>query len=291
VFLLFHACGWAAVIAGTTDPALSMAKNHPQALVRHVIQKELTDTYGTRPPLRYRLRKVTDHTDTTKEIIESKNGGVACLVAIGGRPLTTEVWQGERARLQYLRSHPALQEHRRVREQADSERVKRVLQALPGAFRYTFSGVVTAPNGPAIRLTFVPNPAYRPSDYETHALRGMRGEIWVDQQQQRMVRFEAHQFEDVDFGWGILGTVDKGGGMLIEQAEVSPSTWALTHLHLVLAGRALLVKPLHYDVEETATDFQRAPNNLSYQQAIDLLLEDNCGMGTASAQAKKRDQD
>ncbi|MGC9293211.1 MAG: hypothetical protein ACP5EP_10915 [Acidobacteriaceae bacterium] len=289
MFLLFHACGWAAVIGGATDPTLSMAKNHPQALVRHVIQKELTDTYGTRPPLRYRLRKVTDHTDTTKEIVESKDGGVACLVATGGRPLTTEAQQRERFRLQYLRTHPALQEHRRVREQADSERVKRVIRALPDAFRYTFSGVEPTPNGPAIRLTFVPNPGYRPSAYETRALRGMRGEIWVDQHQQRMVRFEAHQFEDVDFGWGVLGIMDKGGGMLIEQAEVAPPVWALTHLHLVLAGRALLVKPLHYDVEETAMDFQRVANNLPYQQAIDLLLEDNCGMGTALAQAKTRD--
>jgi hypothetical protein len=276
--------------AAETGPTLQMARDHPQTLVLSVIQKELGDPYGTRPPLRYRLRKVTGHMDTTKEIIETRDGGVACLVATGGRPLATGAWLSERDRLQYLRAHPALQDHRRIREQDDTARVKKVLRALPDAFLYTYAGVVSVSSGPALRLTFVPDPEYRPSDFETRVLRGMRGELWIDLQQQRMVRFEAHLFENVDFAWGILGYVDKGGSVLIEQSDVVPPIWTLTHMHLSLTGRALLVKPLTQEVEETATDHQQVPVDLSYQRAIDLLLQDNCGQGTARSPSASKDQ-
>lgn len=273
-----------------TGPTLQMAREHPQALVRSVIQKELADTYGTRPPLRYRLRKMTGHMDTTKEIIETRDGGVACLVATGGRPLATGAWLNERARLQYLRAHPALQQHRKMREQEDTARIKKILRALPDAFLYTYAGVVSVSSGPALRLTFVPDPKYRPSNYEAHVLRGMRGELWINIQQQRMVRFEARLFENVGFAWGILGYVDKGGSVLIEQSEVAPPVWTLTDMHLSLAGRALLVRPLRYDVDETATNYQRAPVDLSYQQAIDLLLQDNCGQGAFRSTSASKGQ-
>ena len=39
----------------------------------------------------------------------------------------------------------------------------------------------------------------------------MIGEIWIDPVHQRVVRLEGHLQQDVDFGWGILGRLNKGG--------------------------------------------------------------------------------
>lgn len=291
IFLAAGAPGWATTIArNPNNTALSQAHSDPQALVRSVVQKELADTYGTRQPLRYRLHKVTVHLNTTKEIVETKDGDVACLVASGGQPLTPQAWQSERARLQQLQTQPALEQHRRSREQADTQRVEKVLRALPDAFQYKFAGVLSRPGGTVIRLTFEPNPNFSPQDYETHVLKGMRGEIWIDAAQKRMLRFDAHLFEGVDFGWGILGYLNKGGSVLIEQGEVVPSMWALTHMHLSLTGRALLVKPLKVEMEETATDYQRVAGDLSYQQAVDVLLREQCGSPTAAPEAGTANQ-
>ena len=48
----------------------------------------------------------------------------------------------------------------------------------------------------------------------------MAGEIWIDPVKLRVVRLEGHLQQDVDFGWGILGRLNKGGWIVIEQADV-----------------------------------------------------------------------
>ncbi len=278
-FLLPLACpsGWTATIPSSLDATLQEAKNNPQGLLRSAVQQELDTSYGKRPFLRYRLHKVTERANSTKEIVETPDGDVACLVAIDGHPLSADAWQSERARLLALRAHPELQAHRNRREQEDTKRFEELLRALPDAFQVQFASILSTSNGPAIRMTFQPNPGYKPKDYETRALRGMRGELWIDAQQKRILYFEARLFQSVNFGWGILGYLDKGGSAQIQQSQVEPSVWALTNMRLSLTGRALLVKPLHFDIEESTTEYQPITNVFHYQQAIDLLLRDTCG--------------
>ena len=110
----------------------------------------------------------------------------------------------------------------------------------------------------------------------------MEGEIWLDERQLRMVRFDGHTFKDVDLAWGLLGRLDKGGVVQIDQGEVAPPIWSLTHLRLSLTGRTLLVKSLRQSVDETVTGQQRVPGNLTYQQAVDCLLQNNCGLATGA---------
>ena len=45
----------------------------------------------------------------------------------------------------------------------------------------------------------------------------MEGELWVDVGQQRMVKLDAHLVSDVNFGWGVVGQLFKGGTILVEQ--------------------------------------------------------------------------
>ena len=281
--------GWTARAINDPDSIRKAARDNPQSLVRTAVRKELADSYGLRQPLRYRIRKISEHLDTTKEIVETKEGGVACLVAMDGRPLTPNAIAVEHARLEKLRSSPSLQEHRRIREQDDAAHMENLLRVLPEAFRYQYVGLIPTAAGPAFRLAFEPNPHFSPPGYEARALRGMRGEMWIDQRQQRIVRFDAHLFRDVDFGWGILGYVDKGGGLLIEQKKVADSMWTLAKMQLSVTGRALMVKSIKIAVEETATDYQKVPDNFTYQQAIDLLLHENCG-ATSIVPARVHDQ-
>lgn len=286
IFLFLLACssGWTAAIPSSLNTTLQEAKNNPQALLRSAVQKELATGYGKRPFLRYRLHKVTEHANNTKEIVETPDGDVACLVAINGHPLSADAWQSERARLLALRAHPELQAHRNRREQEDTRRFEELLRALPDAFQVQFAGILSMPNGPAIRLTFQPNPDYKPKDYETRSLRGMSGELWIDARQKRILYFRAHLFQSVNFGWGILGYLNKGGSVQIQQSQVIPSVWTLTNMRLSLTGRALLVKPLHFDIEESATEYQPVANIFHYPQAVDLLLRNACSAHPQSNQ-------
>jgi len=146
---------------GTTDGT---------ALVRRAIQNR-EDAAKTHRPLRYLLRKIDDHRDTTKDIIETEQGNVARLIAIHNQPLTPEANQAELDRLHTLAHHPEIQEHRHRREQKDATRVNRLMRLLPDAFPYHDQGTTPCPAGaaqagqakpPAIISASPPTQASRP---------------------------------------------------------------------------------------------------------------------------------
>src|SRR5271163_287262 len=259
----------------------------PVALVRNASWNELHSS-GAPSPVRYKLRKQDAKSITTKEIVETKDGEVARLIAKNDQPLTPAENQAELARLNNLLAHPEVQEHRHKREQEDSGREDEMVKLLPDAFLYTYLGMTAGPNGPAYRLSFEPNPNFHPPDREGEVYHGMEGELRIDQAQERIVRLDAHLIGDVNFGWGILGKLYKGGSLTIEQSDVGHRHWETTLMKLNLTGMALMIKPLSYQTTETATDFQPVPLNMSYQDAIHLLESDNSGPQLARSVTAQR---
>jgi hypothetical protein len=242
----------------------------PTALVRRAVQHHL-DAVRNHRPLRYLLRKKEDQHDTTKDIIETADGDVARLVAINGQPLSAQANQAELDRLNTLANHPEIQQHRHQREQKDADRVDRLMRLLPDAFLYRFEGMADCTGGPCYRLTFSPNPRWDPPDVEASIFRGMAGEVWIDQAQERLTRLDAHLIANVDFGWGIIGKLDKGGTVLFEQADIGGHDWEATTLKVKLTGKALMVKSLSIQIAQEASHFSQVPPGVDYRKAIQLL--------------------
>ena len=242
------------------------------ALVRRAIQNREAAA-KTHRPLRYLLHKTDDHRDTTKDIIETAQGDVARLIAINNQPLTAEANQAELDRLNTLANHPEIQEHRHHREQKDADRVNRLMRLLPDAFLYRDQGTSPCPTGKGTchHLTFSPNPSFEPPDVEANIFRGLAGELWIDQAQERLTRLDAHVIANVDFGWGILGKLDKGGTIQLEQSDIGNHDWELTTLKLNLTGKALMLKSLDIHLTEQATHFSYVPPGVDYRKAIELL--------------------
>jgi hypothetical protein len=242
------------------------------ALVRRAIQNR-EETAKTHRPLRYLLRKTGEHRDTTKDIIETAQGDVARLIAINNQPLTVEANQAELDRLNTLANHPEIQEHRHQRELKDAARVDRLMHLLPDAFLYRDQGTTPCPSSRGIchHLTFSPNPTFEPPDVEANIFRGLAGDLWIDQAQERLTRLDAHVIANVDFGWGILGKLDKGGTIQLEQSDIGSHDWELTSLNLNLQGKALMLKSLNIQLTEQATHFSQVPPNVGYRNAIQLL--------------------
>ena len=241
-------------------------------LVRRAVQNRM-DATKTHRPLRYLLRKTDEHHDTTKDIIETGDGDVARLVAINGQPLSPEANQAELDRLNTLANHPDIQEHRHQREQKDADRVNRLMRLLPDAFLYRYEGTSPCPDGGGTchHLTFSPNPSFEPPDLEAAIFRGLAGEVWIDQAQERLTRLDAHVIANVDFGWGILGKLDKGGTIQLEQSDIGGHDWELTTLKLSLTGKALMFKSLNIQMTEQASHFSQVPPGVDYRKAIQLL--------------------
>jgi hypothetical protein len=218
----------------------------------------------------YRQHSVDNGKATVKEIVETRDGDVSRLLGKGGKPLSDSANQKELARLDELLADPSIQEKKHKHSQEDSGRQDEMLVLLPSAFHYTYLGMVQGPNGPCYRLGFTPDPSFDPPDQEGKVYHGMAGELWIDQAQQRLVRFDAHLISDVDFGWGIAGRLNKGGTILVEQKDVGDHHWETTRLNLHLDGKILLIKSLTIHSTEEDGDFRRVPDD-GYQAAVSLL--------------------
>lgn len=243
-------------------------------LVKRVLATELRAVQDPEHPMRYRLRKSSPRLTTTKEIVETKDGAVARLVAINDRPLSQADEQKEQARLDGLLSDPSRQRHRKQNQDQDTERALKVLRALPTAFLYKFAGTGVGPTGTVEKFTFWPNPDFNPPNLETLALTAMTGELWIDSAQHRVARLEGHLQKDVDFGWGILGRLNKGGSIVIEVADVGEHQWRIVRFQLAMTGRVLF-KTRNFDTQEEESRFTPLPVGLGYAQAIRMMRADS----------------
>jgi hypothetical protein len=239
-------------------------------MIKRVLHTELESAQDAAHPMQYHLRKMSPRLSTTKLIVETKDGDVARLLAVNDAPLSPESQQTEDTRLQGLLNDPSLQRHRQEREQGDAERARKVMRALPDAFLYQYAGIVDTPHGPSYRMSFQPNPNFDPEDLEAQVLKGMAGELWIDIAQQRVTRLEGKRIHNVDYGWGILGKLDEGGTLLLEQADIGGHQWRTTHMVLVMNAR-FLIKTVKLDTTLDLSDFTPVTPGIGYQKAIEIL--------------------
>jgi hypothetical protein len=242
------------------------ALNPQEALVHRALMNEIAAAKDTSHPMRYRLRKTSPRLTTVKNIIETRDGDVARLLSRDNAPLSAADEQMEQDRLNQLLSDPGKQRHRQQGEDADLARAMKILRVLPDAFLYQYSRT----EGNTAKFTFKPNPNFQSEDLETKALTAMDGELWVDTTAERVTRLEGHLKDDVDYGWGLLGQLNKGGYILIEQAEVAPKIWHTTHLKMQMAFR-ILYKSKVSDATLELSDFSPVQQGLDYKQAIQML--------------------
>jgi hypothetical protein len=238
-------------------------------------------------PMRYQLRKTSPRATTTKEIMETRDGEVARLIEINDKPLGAPDEANEEARLQALLADPGQQRHRKQAQNDDEGRILRLLRAMPRAFLYQDAGPGEGPSGKVVKFTFRPNPEFNPADLETEVLPAMAGEIWIDPVRLRVARLEAHLQRDVDFGWGVLGRLNKGGRIVIEQGDVGPDMgpdmgpdkgpdkrideWRTVRFEMQMSGRVVF-KNRVFDTTEVQSNYAPLPPGMSYQKAVEMLL-------------------
>jgi hypothetical protein len=280
---LFSPCALPLIVCSILDTAFpvwaqpaqaSPTPEQAQALVQRALATEsraAQDLSHVGHPMRYQLHKTSPRLTSTKEIVETRDGDVARLLSINDEPLGAADEAREQARLQALIDDPSLQQHRKQSEDSDTARAMKVLRVLPTAFLYEFAGMGTAQNGTTVeKFSFKPNPQFDPPDMETGVLTAMAGEIWIDPTEERVVRLAGSLQQNKDIGLGIIGELDKGGWIEIEQADVGTHQWRIVHLKLVMNGRVLWKTKNSNSVQEYS-QFAPLPADLSYKKAIEML--------------------
>jgi len=243
---------------------------NPLQLVRLVVDNELKPgpkgVYFT-----YRdVKKKGNSPVEVKQMVETDQDLVlGRLISIGGKPLTPQQQQKEDERLHRL-TDPGVVKDKQKSQQEDDQRVRRMVRALPDAFLYTYAGTESGKNGEVVVLNFKPNPAFDPPFRELRVYKGMAGSMRIAVPQDRIASLEATLIEDVDFGWGILGRLDKGGRFAIEETDVGDGHWELTSMTLSFTGKVLMFKHLDIQQHETTSDYRHV-QGMNIAQALDML--------------------
>jgi len=265
--------------AQSSAPATTQAaapSGSPRDWVRAAANNELRiiDDDGTFP-LRYRTRKVDAKGDTTREVIESRQGTVARMVERNGKPLTPTEDAAERQRLLDTLAAPAdfIKHHKR--DASTRTYVMSLVRLMPAAMRYTYAPGQPQPPGAAsaqVVIDFAPDPNFKPPTMVSELLTGIEGRLWIDQGTQRLTRGEARVRQPLDMGWGMVARVYPGGTVEFEQADAGNGRWVYSHLVEHLTVREVLVRTAAQNAVVTSSDFRLLPAPISFQDAVHLLL-------------------
>lgn len=267
-------CLAVALLLGQALPGLAQESRIPPAeLVREVVAEELNE--GNAPGhYMYLVHEVTPTGSTTKEMIETKNWLVGRLIRRNGRPLTPDQKRKEGERLRGLLTNPQALQKERLEQERGERLVRELFSAMPQAFEYEYAGSQSSAGGDElVRLKFRPNPGYDPPTRELRALGGMEGTMLIDATADRIVSVAGQLMKRVNFAWGILAHLDPGGTFLLEQRNVGPGRWHPTRLSLHFTGKILFFKTLDIDSARTASDFRKMPDNLTLEEGLELLRE------------------
>jgi hypothetical protein len=234
--------------------------------MKDVVANELTDR-AEQNNWMYRVTKVVEQQTLTQLEVETKDGPVHRLLAINDTPLDSAQQKQETVRLEQLIRDPSQQLAVKKQYDADERRLQNLVRLLPSAFLFQYDGW----DGSYLRLDFWPDPAFVPPTMESKALQSMAGTMLVDPQQKRLAHLNGRLVENVNFGFGILGRLAKGGTFEIERTQVSPSHWKTHLVDIQVSGRMLLFKTISKQQRETRSDFELVPKDLDVRQAEDLL--------------------
>jgi len=236
-------------------------------LARKVVSNELKVQNEEQSHWMYRLEKAESGRKHIKKILETKNGSLSQLLSIDGHPLNAQQLLKENQRIQRLVSHPDEQRKLQQASNKKAEQGARLFKILPDVFAFSYA----SRQGDLVTLNFRPNPTFQPPSLEAQVFHGMEGEMTVDAKQERLVALNGHLMEDVKFGGGLLGQLNRGSTFEVGQTEVIPGHWEMTALHVDMKGKALLFKTIGVQVTENHSDFHRVPDDLTLEEAADIL--------------------
>ena len=126
------------------------------------------------------------------------------------------------------------------REIRRTERGKTVVDDVANMLDVKIDRRESLNNRDAIVVTFKPKRNAAPRTREGGLARSFAGEIWIDEQGREVVRVDATAIEDLSFGYGVLGRVNKGATVTVRRQPMDGNLWLPTSIRFNGEGRALL---------------------------------------------------
>src|SRR5579864_744713 len=219
----------------------------PNQFVHQAIRHELEEQDHDQTLWRYRLHREDDKNNVDRDVIETHEG-----------------------RMQQQISDPDERARHEKREKEDGVKARQMLSLIPEAFNFRYAG---EENG-LVKLAFVPNPHFDPPNFEAKVYKSLKGILWIERDSMRLAGIDGTLFEDVNFGWGLLGHLNKGGTFCVRQKDVGDGHWDVVSEEVNMVGRAVIFKTITRKQKQSRTDWRRVPDSITIQQAYQMLERD-----------------
>lgn len=257
------------LLAAQIGLAQSADKIPAADMVKAVIYNELHPPATSEVHWKYRLEKEVDGRQETREVVETRSGSLDRLLLVAGKPLTDAQASQEASRI-WRFSHSATEQQKAEQSRRkDAEQCDALMKMIPDAFLFEYA----AENGNLAKITFKPNPSFRPPSREGKVLQQMAGEMWVDTRMKRLASISGQLINEVKFGAGLLGHLEKGGQFIVKRAELAPGDWETTEMVVDMRGKALLFKSISVQQKERHSNFESLPVDITLADAANLLLK------------------
>lgn len=269
-----------------TGPLAPAPLQDANEYVRQAIEHELAEDARDHTHWRYHYHRDDEKNNIDRDVIETSEGSLARTLLRWGKPLTAEQRQEDDARMRKQVSDAEERTRIAKRNREDDEKVQKMMRAISKAFIFRYDG---EENG-LVRLSFVPNPHYDPPSMEQRIFRSLNGKLWIDRSTSRLAGIDGTLFEDVNFGWGILGRLYRGGTFKVVQKDVGEGHWEVVSEEVNMVGRAVLFKTITRKQRETRSDFRHMPDSITMSQAFEILQKDSSAVSANTPQAAFQSQ-
>jgi len=210
-------------------------------------------------------RHTAEHAYREQEI-DTVDGPIHRLLSVDGHePSPSERKQDDdplRELKENMKARQALNNNR----DAEEKKVDDLLGVIPDVFLFENQGK----QAEFERLAFVPNPAYKPATYEEMALHAISGVVLIDLTERRLARFSGTPTQQVNFGHGLLGHLNKGGRIEVNRVRLSPGLWGTSLFRTDLDGRFAIFKNISKHLDETRSAFEPVPPT-NVQRALEQI--------------------
>jgi hypothetical protein len=235
-------------------------------LVKAVAANELGDRVQQRKWM-YVIEKRVGNQTITEEQVETTQGPIYRVRAIDGARLSPDQRQKDDARISSLLHDAGLQAKLKQQQDDDEKKLENMMRIMTDAFLYDYDGT----DGKLVRLKFRPDPHYDPPTFEARVVHSLAGTMLIDPEQKRLAKLSGEVINQVDFGFGFLGHIDKGGTIEVGRVQVGPAQWKTALINIRLSGRMILFKTVDKQENETRSNFRAVSGNLTLLAARELL--------------------
>jgi len=212
-------------------------------------------------------RRTAGHVYREQEI-DTADGPVHRLLSVDGHEPSPSERKQDNDRLRNLNENPKAQLTLKQNRDAQEKRVEDLLRVIPDVFLFQDQGKQRNLE----RLAFSPDPAYKPATYEEAALHALSGEVLIDLREKRLVRFSGTLTQQVNFGHGILGHLNKGGIVEVNRVRLSPGQWGTSLFRIDIDGHFAIFRNISKQLDETRSDFEPVPPDTNIQHALEQIV-------------------